>query len=164
MDTDRLSYGSSKSQPPKWFVEKLDLLPYGQILSLDDDLNIHEIWKGRFQSLNINQYNIEHFAFVSGIEFKEWIKSRLLPTALTKRDSASAAAANPPRLYLVDFELLNQNATGLEIIEELGISQQSVLVTSRYEEANIQEKCEKMGVRLIPKSMADFVPMQIVSP
>jgi hypothetical protein len=38
---------------------------------------------------------------------------------------------------------------------------QAILVTSRYEETRIRERCEKLGVRLIPKPMAGFVPIEI---
>jgi FixJ family two-component response regulator len=37
-------------------------------------------------------------------------------------------------------------------------------VTSRYEEAHIREKCERLGVKLIPKAMAGFVPIEIAAP
>jgi hypothetical protein len=52
----------------------------------------------------------------------------------------------------------------LQIIEELGLGAQSILVTSRYEEAHIREKCERLGVKLIPKAMAGFVPIEIAAP
>jgi hypothetical protein len=64
----------------------------------------------------------------------------------------------------VDYELLNQNATGLDVIEDLGIGTQAILVTSRYEEDKIRERCDRLGVRLIPKAMAGFVPIEIAKP
>lgn len=135
---------------PKWFVETLSLMPHQQVVSVDDDLSIHGIWKGRFESERLDEIGLEHLTFTSGAEFKGWF------------NSSSNESGN--RLYLVDFELLNQKDTGLEIIEQLKIGSQSILVTSRYEEAQIREKCEQLGVRLIPKTMAGFVPIDVEEP
>jgi len=143
----------SKAPAPKWFVEKL-ILPSGMIItSLDDDISIHQIWKGRFESKNVSAFGIEHRTFTAGSDFKSWVISHNI-------DNATEST----RLYLVDYELLNQNATGLDIIEELGIGAQAILVTSRYEEDKIRERCDRLGVRLIPKAMAGFVPIEIAKP
>ncbi len=139
-----------RSQAPKWFVEKLSLKPQQQVISLDDDMSIHSIWKGRFESQRLQEIGFQHLTFTSGQEFKDWFKSN--------RDF------NLVRLYLVDYELLNQKQSGLEIINELRIGSQSILVTSRYEEESIREKCNLLGVRLIPKTMAAFVPIEVKQP
>lgn len=136
-----------KALAPKWFVERLIISPRMSIASLDDDISIHQIWRGRFESQNISSVDIKHNTFTSGSEFKSWISSQ--------------SHESIQRLYLVDYELLNQNSTGLDIIEELGVGPQSILVTSRYEEEKIRERCDKMGVKLIPKAMAGFVPIEI---
>jgi signal transduction histidine kinase len=141
----------NKASAPKWFVEKLVLIPNMIITSLDDDISIHQIWKGRLESKKVSEFGIKHTTFTSGLDFKTWVTSQ-------PYDTESA------RLYLVDYELLNQNATGLDIIEELGLSNQSILVTSRYEEDKIRERCERLSIRLIPKTMAGFVPIEIAQP
>jgi len=46
-------------------------------------------------------------------------------------------------------------------IEDARIQSQSILVTSRYEEINLRARCEQLGVQLIPKDMAAFVPITI---
>ncbi len=139
---------------PKWFVEKIKISPQSQIISLDDDLSIHNVWKGRFQSLGFNQNEIQHLTFTSGLDFKDWVNNQ--PVSQSKNIQQ--------RIYLVDYELLNQKQTGLDIVEELGIGSQSILVTSRYEELNIRERCEKLGIQLIPKGMAGLVPIELKQP
>jgi signal transduction histidine kinase len=141
----------NKTPAPKWFVEKLILSPNMTITSLDDDISIHQIWQGRFESKNTSNFRIKHQTFTSGSDFKTWFASQ----------THDAKAA---RLYLIDYELLNQNETGLDIIEELGFGEQAILVTSRYEEDKIRERSERLGVRLIPKAMAGFVPIEIIKP
>lgn len=143
----------NKAKAPKWFVEKLVLAPNMEIASLDDDISIHQIWKGRFESLKVFDSRIQHLTFTSGVEFKDWIKK----LQNTKDEHVLMSG----RLYLVDYELLNQNATGLDIIEELGIGPNTILVSSRYEEEKIRDRCDRLGIRLIPKAMAGFVPIEV---
>jgi hypothetical protein len=61
----------------------------------------------------------------------------------------------------LDYEILGDPKTGLDVIELLGIATQSVLVTSRYEEENVLSRCQKLGVKLLPKNLAGFVPITI---
>ncbi len=137
-----------KIDAPPWFTEKLIIDSNTRIISVDDDLSIHGLWRGRVQSLGAGALGIEHLSFTSADEFKKWFH-------------AGSQSKIKKNLFLVDYELLNQSQTGLDLIEELGISDQSLLVTSRYEEDNIKERCARLNVRLIPKTMAGFVPIEV---
>jgi len=131
------------AQAPQWFVEKISIKPKMQIISLDDDVSIHQIWRERFSQ----HKNIEQISFTSGEKFKTWFKS-------TENISHH-------QLFLMDLELLNQSSSGLDIIVELNIAKQSVLVTSHYDEQELRARCEKLGIKLLPKPMAGFVPIQM---
>lgn len=67
----------------------------------------------------------------------------------------------PDVFHLVDHELLGQPSNGLALIEHLQIASQSILVTSHYEDPAIREHCATLGVRLIPKWLAGFVPIVV---
>lgn len=148
-------------EAPSWFVQKIVVKPLMKIVSVDDDLAIHQIWRGRFQSAtHQSTENIDHITFTSGEEFKRWV--------LTHNQAAQASqlqqnSSDSLRLFLVDYELLGQNKTGLDLIEELHIAQNAILVTSRYEETKIRERCEKLKLQIIPKTMAGFVPIEVIS-
>jgi hypothetical protein len=62
-------------------------------------------------------------------------------------------------LFLMDYEIKNDSETGLDLIEQLGIAQQAILVTSRYEEKAIRQRCNRLQLKLIPKTMCGFVPI-----
>lgn len=136
--------------PPVWFVPELRISPQTSVIILDDDVSIHQIWDGRFENLSMTTQNIEIKHFSIPGELKSWV----IQNAHEKKSV----------LYLVDYELLGLKETGLDLIEELGIASQSVLVTSRFEEKQILETCEKLGVGIVPKSMAAFVPLSVVDP
>ncbi len=138
---------------PSWFVEKLSLTANQTVISLDDDLSIHGIWRDRFKSLSVtnsgtNDFIVNHVTFTSGSEFKKYYELQIK----NKIQSENI-------LYLFDYELLNQKQTGLDISEELGIGAQTILITSRYEEDIVRTRCEKLKVKLIPKMMTNLVPI-----
>ena len=135
-----------RADAPAWFLDTIYIQPNSEIYCLDDDLTIHQIWEGRLEGLRASQNNIEINSFTSAIEFKKFVS--LLPID-----------KNTKRIFLIDYELLGQATTGLEVINELGLQENVVLVTSHYEEPEIQSKCEKLKIKLLPKSLAGFVPM-----
>jgi hypothetical protein len=63
-------------------------------------------------------------------------------------------------VFLIDQELLGFKETGLDLIESLRLAEQAVLVTSRYDDADVMRKCETLGVRLLPKGAAAYVPIR----
>jgi signal transduction histidine kinase len=135
-----------KAESPKWFVDKIELAHFDQVVALDDDISIHGIWRGRLSSINSEASGISMMSFTSGADFKSWVLDQ--PSDVLARTK-----------FLIDYELLNQVKTGLDLIEELKI--QATLVTSRYEEKDIITKCESLGVGIIPKGMAGLVPLKI---
>jgi signal transduction histidine kinase len=129
---------------PKWFVSSLRLSSGVNIVSLDDDLTIHKIWQERLDFYRAKDLSIQHFQFSTGNDLAAW----LCRQTATKRF-----------LFLVDYELIGQSETGLDVIQRLQIQHKAILVTSRYEELQIRSTCEKLNVKLIPKAMAGFVPI-----
>jgi len=136
------------SPAPQWFVPKLLIYPKSRLVILDDDLSIHQIWTSRLEALK--QAEIQVFHFSTGSEIEAWSRDGFDPKIKT--------------VFLFDYELLGENTNGLELIEKLRISNQSILVTSRYDELKIRETCKRLGVKLIPKGMAGFVPIKILEP
>lgn len=132
-----------KSNPPDWFVPQLDISAGAEVAVLDDDASIHQIWQGKFDSLNAGAQGIKIMHFYAPHELKAY------------KPSGKA-------IYLLDYELLGYKETGLSLAEELHVGERSMLVTSRYEEPHILENCKRLGIRLIPKGLAGFVPIRIV--
>ncbi|MGZ3747365.1 MAG: sensor histidine kinase [Pseudobdellovibrionaceae bacterium] len=133
------------AEAPEWFANQIELTNKRFLVSLDDDISVHQIWAGRLQSLGVSE--IEHIKFQSSDTFEKYVNSNILHLKET--------------LFLVDFELLNQSKTGLDVIEDLGIEKYSILVTSRYEECNIQERSFRLKLKILPKALAGFVPIAL---
>lgn len=141
-----LSLPQSKS--PKWLAEKLDLVPNQTIISVDDDRTIHQIWQQRISSAMSSGNQIAHLAFSSPQIFEKWW-----------RENAADIGSNV--LFLLDYEFIGSDTNGLELINTLAIESKSVLVTSKFEESDVLNKAQKMGIRLIPKGLSPIVPIFI---
>ena len=135
------------AQAPTWFVERLNVLPNSKIIVLDDDVSIHMIWEGRLKQIGVNSAGIEVLHFSTPDQLVTWVKENENELIRTT--------------FLVDYELIGFEQVGLSLIEDLGIQSQSILVTSHYEEASIRAWCQRLGVSLIPKGMAGFVPIAV---
>ena len=59
---------------------------------------------------------------------------------------------------LTDFELLKQDLNGLHVIERTKI-ERSILVTSHYNSLKIRELAIKNGTEILPKPLAQEVPL-----
>lgn len=136
--------------PPSWFVPNIEIKSGGTVVIFDDDQSIHQVWKGRFDLASSNERNVllEHLS--TSEQFRQFHRKRFLDLE------------DP--LFLMDYEILGSSGvSGLDLIEECGIADRAILVTSRYDDPVIRRRCEQAGIRLIPKSMSGFVPIEIGS-
>jgi hypothetical protein len=88
--------------------------------------------------------------FSSALEFENWFNS----------------IKNQPIediLFLFDYELGKLAVTGLDLIEKYQLQNQSILVTSRYEEHAIRTRAEHLKLKIIPKDMVGFVAIELVN-
>jgi signal transduction histidine kinase len=138
-----------KVAAPNWFLEKLAIRSDSRIVVVDDDASIHQIWKGRFESLRATKYGVEILNFSSPNDLKNWFEKR---------------PENIETIFLIDYEFLGHTLNGLDIIKALHLEKQAVLVTSRYEEPQIFQLAQQMGVKMIPKGIAGLVPIEFIMP
>jgi len=131
-----------KAEVPKWFVSQLRIKPSLVLVSVDDDQTIHQVWAGRLAEIKKYCPGIRHVTFTSLEVFSKWV--------MESKDTAD--------LFLVDYEFLGQDGNGLTAIERTGINEKAILVTSRYEDRQIRDRAKQLGVRILPKALAPFVP------
>ncbi|MBA2651568.1 MAG: HAMP domain-containing histidine kinase [Tatlockia sp.] len=130
------------AKAPKWFVEELKLTSGQKVVALDDDTSVHQIWQSRFSDINV-----ELIPLSTPEQLRQWV--------------ADHSHILDRTLFLIDYELLGFRETGIQLIQELKLQKSAVLVTSRFEEPKIVTSCESDVIRLIPKGMAPFVPINV---
>ncbi|MBI4667647.1 MAG: HAMP domain-containing histidine kinase [Elusimicrobia bacterium] len=158
-----VTIGFPRAEPPQWFVSELKLDPQAPIVILDDDPTIHQVWQGRLDSLGTKGSGLEIHHFSTPAELRGWVEARKLtphPNPLPQGERESGRKV----VYLMDYELLGFQETGLALIEELNLGERAILVTSRFEEEKILKDCRRLSVRLIPKNLVGFVPIKINHP
>lgn len=149
----QLGQGSSilltfpRIKAPYWIAEEILLNPNDTIIILDDDNSIHGAWRARFEEMVDKDRPIQRQHFKHGKEALEFIQS------LGENEKASI-------FLLSDYELLNQEFNGLQIIEQSGIKR-SILVTSHYADPLIQAQAAKTGSKILPKQLASEVLIRI---
>jgi signal transduction histidine kinase len=122
--------------PTKWFLSIIS--PKRNIVIVDDDESIHEVWSKRFE--NTEKINIIKFSSPS--KFENWVKSITNTTEY---------------LFLIDYEFIGYEIDGIDLICKLNLEESSVLVTSRYESTQIRDKVSKRNIKMIPKEYASII-------
>jgi CheY-like chemotaxis protein len=124
-----------KSKAPEIFLDAIQADNYERIIVLDDDPAFHEVWSKRLAGL---EDKIEHIYSV-------------------KEMFSRYQALHPGILLLSDLELMDNDYDGVETILKFNHAAHSVLVTARAEEAAIQNRCLKNGIKLLSKSLVNFI-------
>lgn len=135
------------AQVPDWFMPRLEVRAGGPVVVLDDDASIHQVWQERLQAARASASGPKIQHFFRAAELRAWMQAE----PVLARDA----------VFLVDYELRGERTTGLDLISELGIAGRSVLVTSRADERAVSEGCLRLGVKLLPKSSAAFLPVAV---
>ncbi|MGB0455179.1 MAG: sensor histidine kinase, partial [Bacteriovoracaceae bacterium] len=130
-----------KANPPATFIPFIPIHSDQEVVIIDDDVSIHKIWDSRLSQV-VNDTHIHHFT--TPHDFLDWFKQN----------------TDKNFLFLVDFEYIGSEMNGLNLIKQNNIENSSILITSRYDEKEIREECEELGVNLIEKGMAGFVPIK----
>lgn len=131
-----------KSNSPSSFVKSIEIDSNQNIVIVDDDSSIHQVWKGRLESLKVDTSKLSIFSDPK--MFLTWYEAN-------KDENAT---------YLFDFEFLGHELNGLSLVEAVSASNK-YLVTSRYEEDHIKNKCSEYSIGLIDKGMIGFIPMSV---
>lgn len=139
-----------KENQPSWFIRELNIFSDSAICVIDDDDSIHHIWNRRLHKYNNlpSPKSISFFSFSSPNDFIHWREVN--------------QSFNQKILYLCDYEFIEKEINGIELIKKLEIESSSVLVTSNYEDCTIQSCCAQYGIKLLPKSMAAFIPIKFL--
>jgi hypothetical protein len=123
------------TEAPKYFSEKINLQGVSKFIILDDDENIHQVWKKRFKRIPVS---LEHY-----YRAEDLLKTyRQLPSS---------------SIFLSDYELFGEKLSGLDCIKRVGAQSQSILVTARPDEQETIKECLSQGVKILPKSLANEI-------
>jgi len=126
---------------PDWFADQIALPKDCSLVILDDDPSIHRLWAQRLKNLPCTPIHLrDHESAV------EWYRTHW--------------SEGQNIFWLCDHDLGADSRTGLETIELLGVQDEALLVTSRFEDPEIQARVIRQGVRILPKLLAPIAPIE----
>ncbi len=124
-------------EKPNWIIDTINLNSNDIVIVLDDDQSIHTAWDTKFLK-EAPTVSLKHYTL--GDEVIEYVN------ALTPEEKNKI-------FLLTDYELLKQDHNGLQILEQLKIKR-AILVTSYYDNVEIQQKTKTLGSKILPKGLA----------
>lgn len=136
----------TECKPASWYTNSVNLSKDTEILILDDETYIHDLWDDILSDVLIKNESVKIFHFVEAVEFIKYVKNK----------------KNNNRIYLLDYELSDNHYNGIKVAEELEISDCSYLITSLHDDKDIRDKCSKTGMKIIPKSFEQDIEIRLV--
>ena len=121
-----------------WFCSEIEIQESGTIVIADDDRSIHDIWRGR---LDESKYE-KIIDIYSPKKFREYID--------TYGDDAK---------FLIDYEFVGSNLSGLELIKKYKLIHKAYLVTSKVENEKLRFAAQRAGIKIIPKPFVFYIPI-----
>jgi signal transduction histidine kinase len=134
------------SAPAQSNAPTISLNPGSTVVCVDDDPTIHLAWDARLRELKERLKEIVHLRSVA--DFENWI-------------SENGHGVFESRLYLFDFDLKDQNKTGLDLISEHGIALESILVSGMVDDPGVKERTDRMGLRRFSKDHLSTVAIHV---
>jgi len=127
------------SAPPSWFLPYLEVPTVGTVVIVDDERFTHDAWKTRLvPTPSLKIVNLRSLP-----DLKIWLET----------------TAEPNPLVLLDHDFSEDGQTGLDAIESLKIKN-AILVTHRFDDPPVQNRCLAMNLKLLPKIMIQSVPLK----
>jgi signal transduction histidine kinase len=122
--------------PPKWFIESTNIVGK-DIIIVDDELSIFNLWLEKLKELNVNEERIKYFN--SPPTFRTWFKNN----------------QSKQNIYFIDYEYLGFNDTGINLINDLALQKESILITSKFNDKQVLELIHKNDIKMVPKSLLE---------
>ncbi|MDR2399347.1 MAG: hypothetical protein LBD61_02785, partial [Endomicrobium sp.] len=108
--------GFQKVERPKWFRDKLEIKKGEELVIVDDEEEVHEVWKDKLKGYE-KEIRVKNFR--QGVEALNYLNS------LDNNEKEKV-------FLLCEYEFRKQDIRGVEIIEKSGLKERHLLVTNVY--------------------------------
>jgi anti-sigma regulatory factor (Ser/Thr protein kinase) len=128
-----------KVERPRWFEDKIEIKKGEEVVILDDELLVHEVWREKLKGYE-KEIRIKYFT--EGIEALKYLNT------VEKKEKV---------FLITDYELRKQEITGINVIEKSGMKERHIMVTNAYL-ADIKDFNEKSEyIKIFPKMYIDYI-------
>lgn len=124
------------AMPPKWFSNSINLQNINELVIIDDDQSIHDLWKRVLTNQDV--------------------KISVVNARTPEEINNAVINKKPDQLFLIDNDL-RLDKTGVYFIKDHDLN--AVLVTSGFDDTNVQKFCVEMGITLMPKYLIKHISL-----
>jgi len=135
-------------QPTNWIAQEIVLYHDTILLILEDEKSFHVSWDIYLSSKIGRSRAAQIKYFCDGAEALSFV-------------SALAEDERKRVLLLADYELANQQLTGLDVIISCNMTN-AILITGHANDAEIRHAALKQGITLLPKQLISDTPIRLV--
>ncbi len=128
-----------------WYVPRLELGQNARIVVIDDRHTVHQLWKMK----------LDESGFQGKLDCHLKSSSEIWGSEKVGKDDIETHV-------FVDFDLGPDEEDGLKVLDSLPTSFKRYLVTGHHDDPDVRNRCESIGVYLIPKTELAFLPVAIV--
>lgn len=128
---------------PPWFLGTLLLDDNDSILVVDDESDIYGHWQEKLKKASVNMH------YISGGEKSVRAFDYI-------RDSRYD-------LYFLDYQNPLLTRDGIEMIQEYGLKDKAILVTSNYDDALLQKICITEHIKMLPKGFIQDLSVLVLN-
>lgn len=122
---------------PAWLCESISVRHSEELIIVDDDASIHDIWTKKLEELPVTRKD-----FYTPQACRDWFKT----------------AAPKARVILCDYEFVNIPENGLDLLSSLNYQKlRKYLVTSNVDDAKVIAACDASDFELVPKHLLPYV-------
>lgn len=131
-------------------TNEIKLISGASIFVIDDDKFIHDIWQLKLKENGLDNFEIR--SFFSPDEFNNWIE-------------LNGYGDFGSRQYFFDYDLKSKTVNGLDLIEQHGLSMESMLISGMASDNDVQARAKQLGVILMQKDfLGDAAILVVDSP
>ena len=126
------------AKPPSYFFKELNLQSDSQCVFVDDYENILNTWKDIIAK-NYPKKILDNCIFMNDLEeFQQWLDLGLW---------------DEKTHFFVDYHFTRDNLKGTDVIANYPIKENTVLVTSQYDNPKLLRKLKDLNIKLLPKQL-----------
>ena len=123
-----------------WYTSRVKFTPDSTLVIVDDQASIHALWKMKLAEVG---FSGKVLSFFNVPDFRNGIKD--FPPDKT--------------LIFMDYDLHNDDVTGLDLLQEVSSHTHRYLVTGHFDDPKILESCTHLQLSLIPKTTLHELPL-----
>lgn len=127
---------------PIWYPNHICLSQHDTVIVLDDDIAMQTLWFHRLQNFAVKIHLFSKYE-----ETLHWLERH--------REDLDKM------ILLVDYELSDKSVNGLMLLNHFKVKQRGYLISSHAEQVFLQNEAGKMGVWLIPKTLASDISIAL---